>query len=80
MTRSWKYCSKTACGDGFEQAIDDVQLVKKWELDGDRGQIRFGKIGARSRDEVFVAPEIDDLLDAVRAVNRERPENREIDD
>jgi len=32
------------------------------------------------RHKLAVAPEIDDLLDAVSAVDRERRENREVDD
>jgi hypothetical protein len=66
--------------NGFEQALDDVQLVEEWKLDGDRGQLSFGKIRAGSRDEVFITPEVDDLLDTVRAVDGERAEDGEIDE
>src|SRR5689334_22301920 len=67
-------------GYGFQQAVDHVQFVEEWKLDSDRGQLSLGKISAGCRHKIFVAPEVDDLLDAVRAVNGERAENGEIDE
>ncbi len=32
------------------------------------------------RDEFAITPEVDDLLDAISAVDRKRGENREVDD
>src|SRR5437868_2279519 len=63
------------CSYRFEQTIDDVQFIEKRELNGNQGQIGLGKSRARVRYETAITPEIDDLFDAVRAVDRERSED-----
>ena len=67
-------------GNGFHQPIHDVHLVEERQLDGDARQLGFGESGAGPWDEVAIAPEVDDLLDAIGAVDGQRSENREIDD
>ena len=67
-------------GNCLEQSIDDVQFVEEWKLDRDYRQLMLSIPRARLRDEFAIAPEVDDLLDAIRAVDRERGENREVDD
>jgi hypothetical protein len=49
-------------------------------LDRDAREIGFGEVRARHWNKASIAPEVDDLLDAVSAVNRQRRENREVDD
>ena len=60
------------CGNRFEQTIDDVQLVEEWKLNGDSRQFCFGESAAGPRDEFAITPEVDDLLDAISAVDGER--------
>src|SRR6185503_11477528 len=66
--------------DGFQQTIDDVEFVEEWKLDRDHRQISFCVSATGLRHEVAIAPEIDDLFDAICAVDRERKENGEVDD
>ena len=67
-------------GNCLDQAIDDVKFVEERELDRDYRQLMLGKSRARLRHEFAVAPEVDDLLDAIGAIDRKRSENREVDD
>ncbi len=64
--------------DCFQQTIDDVKLVEEWKLDRDHRQISFCVSATRLRHEVSIAPEVDDLLDAISAVDGERKKNGEI--
>src|SRR5215212_1290421 len=57
------------CGHGFEQTIYHVQLVKEWKLDRDSRQLRLGKSRAGMRYELAIPPEVDHLLDAIRAID-----------
>src|SRR5688500_3619473 len=66
--------------DGFDQTFDDVQFIEEWELDRDSWQVGFGKPCSRHGHKPPVAPEVNHLLDAIRSVNRQGPENRKVDD
>src|SRR5215208_3256211 len=68
------------CGHGFEQTIYHVELIKEWKLDRNSRQLRLGKSSAGMRDELAITPEVDDLLDAIRAIDGERAKDREVDD
>src|ERR1043166_2296642 len=64
----------------FQQTIDDVQLVEEWKLDRDHRQLCFLVFAAGFRQEFTITPEVDHLLDAIRAVHGERAENGEVND
>ena len=64
----------------FHETLDNVQFIKERQLDRNARQVFFGKSRCWSWDEFPVTPEVDHLLDAIRAVDCERGENGEIKD
>src|SRR6266849_4688723 len=62
----------------FHQTLDDIHLVKERKLHGDPRQFFLRELAFRLWGKPRIPPELDDLLDAIRAIDREDDQDAEI--
>src|SRR5713226_4904354 len=62
----------------LHQTLDDIHLVKERKLHGDARQFCFRELAFRLWRKLRVPPELDDLLNAIRAIDREDGQDAEI--